>query len=288
MEMRHEEKLLEALLEKGLISLERAQEALMEGRSSGSPAAEMLVETGAVTEDVLIAFLARAVKTAPIDVTKFPVRRDLVAMLPPGMMVERRVLPMERIGSSLTVAVMNPFDESARKAVAEATGLRVRFVVTGPRMLKKRLQEVLPEALPQEQVKEVKAPAAEAEREAAPVTGAEEPLPQVPEIDRDLEAVAFFAEEEHTKAEPRKGAPKPVRARVVKKVKKPSPVPASAPPPAVREKASAGTEELPQEREEVLDEVLARYASPSAEPLPRYLEPLFSTAGRKRKKRKRK
>lgn len=286
MEMRHEEKLLEALLEKGLISLERAQEALMQFRSSGRSAAEMLVETGAVTEDVLIAFLARAVKTAPIDVTKFPVRRDLIALLPPEIMAVHRLLPMERIGSSLTVAVMNPFDESAKKAAGDATGLRVKFVVTGPRMLNKRLQEILPGGLPKTEAKEAEEPVAEAPSVPSAKTGKQ--LPSVPEIDRDLDAVPLFTEDEPTSPEPQKETPKPVRARVVRKTEKLPAAQVSAPPPraAAKEMIPAGPQAGILEREEILEAALERYASPRAEPMPSYLEGLFPSGGSKRKKKR--
>ena len=271
MSEKQEEALLEALLEKGLISLERAQEVLLESRSQNRPAAEVLVRSGALTEEVLIAFLARAAKTAPIDVTKFPLRRDLAALVPREILARYRVLPMERIGSSLTVAVMNPFDEEARRQIARATGLRVKFVVTGPQMLARRLAEILPE--------EAAAPAAPPEPAQAP-PAEPEPLPEVPAIERDLEESPLFRQAEPAEAPPRPAAEAreeagtpaaPVRARVVRKTPQGPPGP-----------AAAVAAELPAEREEILEAAAERLLSPRAEPLPEHLAGMFAPARARR------
>jgi len=109
----YEEKLLQLLVEKGLISLERAQEFLIEIRDTGVRAPELVVASGAVSEGVLMAFLARALKTAPLDVTKFPMRQAITSLIPAELAVGGRCLPMEKIGSSLTVAMSNPLDDAA-------------------------------------------------------------------------------------------------------------------------------------------------------------------------------
>lgn len=275
MESKYEEELLRALLDKGLVSLERAQEALMQHRSSGRPATELLVESGALTEEVLIAFLARAVKTAPIDVTKFTLRRDLAGMLPSGLMREHRVLPMERVGGSLTVAFTNPFDDAAKQAVTKASGLRVKVVVTGPTMLKKRLDELEPVAAAATSAE--KANTLEAEVSAVPPaeavreTAAEPPAvaPAEPAVAESAEAPA------PTPAAPETTAPeaaKPVIARVVK----PADIHAGieAVPPAqpagqaAAKAAEAVSGDFGPERDELLEQALDAAGAAVAERLP--------------------
>ncbi|MBN1809944.1 MAG: hypothetical protein JW909_12825 [Planctomycetes bacterium] len=143
----YEETMLETLVSKGLISLDRAQELLVEVRATGSRAAELIVSSGAVPEGVLMAFLARALKAAPLDVTKFPLRKEIVSLVPAELAVSGRLLAMEKIGSSLTVAMSNPLDEAALEAVTKHTGLKTKVVVTGAAMLLSRLKQAYPEAM---------------------------------------------------------------------------------------------------------------------------------------------
>jgi hypothetical protein len=89
----YEEKLLETLVDKGLISLDRAQELLVSVRNTGGRAAELIVKSGAVPEGVLMAFLARALKTAPLDVTKFPMRQNITSLITADVAVAGRLLP---------------------------------------------------------------------------------------------------------------------------------------------------------------------------------------------------
>jgi hypothetical protein len=143
----YEEKLLETLVDKGLISLDRAQELLVSVRNTGGRAAELVVKSGAVPEGVLMAFLARSLKTAPLDVTKFPMRQNITSLITADVAVAGRLLPMEKIGSSLTLAMSNPLDRNAIEHVEKLTGLKVKVVVTGASMLTKRLKEAYPEAV---------------------------------------------------------------------------------------------------------------------------------------------
>ena len=69
--------------------------------------------------------------------TCYDVPSDVTALVPKDFAREHEVLPLDRMGSLLTVAMVCPLDKATIRALEVLTGLRVKAVLCSPEDLRK-------------------------------------------------------------------------------------------------------------------------------------------------------
>lgn len=118
--------LLNLFLNQGLINEEQAAEALAEFVPDKEKIFETLIRLQIITEDQLHAFLAKESGTAMISLAHFTIDRHLTDLIPIELITSQWVLPIDKLGRSMTVAMVCPLDTAAIRAVEEYSGLRLR------------------------------------------------------------------------------------------------------------------------------------------------------------------
>ena len=119
--------LISLLLDEGVAPPEALREAHATAEQEGRAIASVLVEGGAVTEDVFADVVARALGSVVIDVELGALDPDSVQLVTEELARRYLLIPVARgpSGSSLRVAFANPLDEDAIAAVREHTALEV-------------------------------------------------------------------------------------------------------------------------------------------------------------------
>ena len=98
------------------------------------------------TAEAASAFLADEAGAPPIPIEAFPAVEELSQHLPDSIVRVRGVLPFAKLGNTLLVATLNPFDDALKKQVESASGSPCRFYIANPRTMETTLDRLFSEA----------------------------------------------------------------------------------------------------------------------------------------------
>ena len=124
----------------GLITEEQLKEGLADAKASGHRIGYALVHLGFVKEDELTRMLARQYRVPAVDLDKFNVDPKILRLISAAVAQKHLVLPLRRVGRTLTVAMTNPTDFSAIDDLKFITKLDIEPVIVGEYTLRKHLE----------------------------------------------------------------------------------------------------------------------------------------------------
>lgn len=116
----------EMLIARNLITRDQLNEALEVQAERGGKTFQILLSLGHLTRDSLHEFLSRQSGLPSIDIRNYEVPWELCELLPRELIQECLVLPIDKLGKLLTVAMACPLDTATIGKVEELTGLRVK------------------------------------------------------------------------------------------------------------------------------------------------------------------
>ncbi len=125
----HRKRLGETLVSLRLVTQAQLSRALETQKSSPAPLGTILVEQGAVTEELLLNALAAQLGVRAWRLEVNPADKTAVARVPRTLCRAHQVLPVATQGDLLILAMVNPHDIDAIDAVRNATGMRVEAVL---------------------------------------------------------------------------------------------------------------------------------------------------------------
>ncbi len=122
----HRKRLGQLLLDRGDITQEQLDEALEEHRTNETRLGFHLVSLGHVDEEQLGEVLALQYDIPAVELSEIDVEEDLLDLVPSEFASKNLVLPIERNGRTLTVAMATPNDLSLIDDLRFRTGLEVK------------------------------------------------------------------------------------------------------------------------------------------------------------------
>lgn len=94
------------------------------------------------TAEAAAASLADETGVPPIPLEAYSIDNDLAQTLPDSIVRVRGILPFAKLGNTLLVATLNPFDEALRQQVESAAGAPCRFFLANPRTMETALDRI--------------------------------------------------------------------------------------------------------------------------------------------------
>ena len=94
------------------------------------------------TAEAAAASLADETGVPPIPLEAYNIDSELSQTLPDSIVRVRGVLPFAKIGNTLLVATLNPFDEALKQQVESAAGAPCRFFLANPRTMETTLDRI--------------------------------------------------------------------------------------------------------------------------------------------------
>ena len=122
-------KLGEILVRENLISPQHLREALDYQREHGGRLGYNLVKLGLVTDDMITAVLSRQYGIPSVNLDLFQIDPSVLRLIPQEVAQKYSVLPLSRVGATLTLAMADPTNVFAMDDVKFMTGLNVEPVV---------------------------------------------------------------------------------------------------------------------------------------------------------------
>jgi type IV pilus assembly protein PilB len=122
-------KLGELLVRENLISPQNLREALDYQREHGGRLGFNLVKLGLVSDDMITAVLSRQYGIPSVNLDLFNIDSAVLRLIPQEVAQKHSVLPLSRVGATLTLAMVDPTNVFAMDDVKFMTGLNVEPVV---------------------------------------------------------------------------------------------------------------------------------------------------------------
>jgi type IV pilus assembly protein PilB len=122
-------KLGEWLILEGLITGDQLGDALAYQAEHGGKLGEILVRLGMVDAEEYVAFLARAAGVGSVRLANYAIRQENVRLLPKEFAARHELVPIDRFGNQVVIAMVCPLNYTAVNEVENITGLQARTVL---------------------------------------------------------------------------------------------------------------------------------------------------------------
>jgi len=128
-------KLGEILLKENLITPDQLKQALDDQKAKGGRLGNSLVRLGFMSDDQVMAVLSRQYGVPSINLDSFEVDPGVTKLIPMETALKFEVLPLSRVGSSLTLAMADPTNVFAMDDIKFMTGFNIEPVVASERAI---------------------------------------------------------------------------------------------------------------------------------------------------------
>lgn len=134
-------KLGELLIKENLITREQLNQALEEQKKTNDYLGTVLVRHGWISEAALTNTLGKQLGIASVDLTNYEFKDDVLRIIPEELANKYDIIPLDRMGHTLTVAMVDPTDVMVIEDIKFNTGYNVEPVVSAEASIKKAISK---------------------------------------------------------------------------------------------------------------------------------------------------
>jgi len=130
------------LLEKKVITETRLKEAMEESKRTNRKIGEILVKKGFATEEDIAKALGEQLGFTFLDLSSYQIDANSLSLISKEVALNLQVIPIFKLGDSLTVAMTNPLDVIVMDKLESATGgMRITPVLGTPTGIKNAIEK---------------------------------------------------------------------------------------------------------------------------------------------------
>ncbi|MDO8749452.1 MAG: hypothetical protein Q7J72_10130 [Candidatus Omnitrophota bacterium] len=133
-------KLGELLVEKALVTQEQLDEALELQKDKGGLIGEILVELKYTTEDDIAKMLTAQYGFAYLPLSNYEIDQSLINLIPERVARQYCLIPIDKIGTNLTIAMSNPLNSQAVEDMETLTSCSVQTFVSTASDIKQAIE----------------------------------------------------------------------------------------------------------------------------------------------------
>jgi type IV pilus assembly protein PilB len=121
----------ELLRNKGHITEEQLRTALAIQKTSGKKLGNILVDTGIITEDQLVEVISERLKIPKLNLSSLVINPQVISSVPVDVAKRFKLLPVFRLGNTLTLAMSDPLNVIALDEIKYITKCVIKRAVVG-------------------------------------------------------------------------------------------------------------------------------------------------------------
>ena len=129
------------LVKASLVSKEQLEKALRQQESAGGRIGTNLVKLGFISEDDITSFLSRQYGVPSINLSHFDIDPVVIKLVPSEIAQKHQIIPINRTGNVLTVAMADPSNIFAIDDIKFMTGFKVEPVVAAETSIKNSINK---------------------------------------------------------------------------------------------------------------------------------------------------
>ena len=119
----------EILIKESLITSDQLRQALEHQKTSGDRLGACLMKLGFISDDEITGVLSRQYGVPSINLKYYEVDASVIKLIPQDTAVRYQIVPLSRVGSTLTIAMTDPTNVFAMDDIKFMTGFNVEPVV---------------------------------------------------------------------------------------------------------------------------------------------------------------
>lgn len=131
----------ELLIERGIINTRQLEKALAVQQEKGGLVGEILVELGFVKEEDIAQALTAQYGFPYLPLSNYEINPDVVNIVPGRVARQYMLVPIDKIGNNLTLAMSNPLNIQAIEDVELLSGCSVQTFVSTSTDIKKAIEK---------------------------------------------------------------------------------------------------------------------------------------------------
>lgn len=136
------DRLAQMLIKSGLVTEEHLEEAKKIQRGSGGQISRILIEHGFVSSDDLMMMLSEHLGIPPINLSKMTVPPEIAGLISKQLAVFYQVVPISKMGNTLTVAMADPLNVFALDDLRLMTGMEIQPIISNAKDVQAKLDEI--------------------------------------------------------------------------------------------------------------------------------------------------
>ena len=130
----------ELLVDRGLVTTEKLEKALTYQRDKGGLIGEILVELGYVKEEDIAQALTTQYGFPFLPLGNYDINTEILNIIPARVAKQYLLIPVDKIGNNLTIAMSNPLNVQAVEDVELLSGCSVQIFVSTSSDVKKAIE----------------------------------------------------------------------------------------------------------------------------------------------------
>jgi type IV pilus assembly protein PilB len=142
----------ELLVRESVISAGQLRKAQDEQRKSGGRLGSSLVKLGMIEETELTSFLSKQYGVPAINLSEFNIERDVIHLVPREVAEKHNLIPFNRSGSTISVAMSDPSNIFAIDDIKFITGYNVEVMVASEQAIRESIERYFGEQITYEDV----------------------------------------------------------------------------------------------------------------------------------------
>ncbi len=131
----------EVLIEHGVINQGQLEKALVHQKEHGGLIGEILVEMGFAKEEDIAQALTVQYGFPYLPLSNYEIDQEIITLIPLRVMKQYLLVPIDKIGTNLTVAMSNPLNVQAIEDVELTTGCTVQLFVATSSDIKRAIDK---------------------------------------------------------------------------------------------------------------------------------------------------
>lgn len=128
------------LIKEDVINLDQLKTAIQEQKETGKRLGETLLNLGYIDEHQLVAYLSKQYGVPAINLDQFEITIDVLKSVSRESAIKHKLIPINKSGSTLVVAMSDPSNIFAVDDLKFATGHNIEVVVTSGRSIRNAIE----------------------------------------------------------------------------------------------------------------------------------------------------
>jgi type IV pilus assembly protein PilB len=136
------ERIADALVEDGLLSLKQVEELLAQQKKEGTRLLKLILEKAYVSEHDMAVSMGRVLNTPPINLARVTIPLDIADLVPRELAHTHKVVPVSRLENKLFLAMADPLNVLAVDDVKRITRLEVAPLISSEKAIIDKLNSI--------------------------------------------------------------------------------------------------------------------------------------------------
>src|SRR5436309_2430077 len=136
------ERIADALVEDGLLSVKQVEELLEQQKKEGTRLLKLVIEKSYVSDQDLSVSMGRVLNTPPVNLARISIPIDVADLLPREIANNHKVVPVSRLDNKLFLAMADPLNVLAIDDVKRITRLEVSPMIASEKAILDKLNNI--------------------------------------------------------------------------------------------------------------------------------------------------